>query len=253
MRGPTDRIVVVVVMRFVPAPEVELTPSNLRFWRRAQTGDPDMPTNTGRAQVGDLSTARPEELQGLTADVFSRPSFSHARIGPTEPTGVPVRVEAPGPGPGEPPKTVVLLPQRLQLPMARYGPSETNRCMRGCLAVAACIAIVGLILSVLPAANETQRTITTFRGSGVSVIFKGDPSPPPSPPKPPPPPPPSPPPPSPPPPSPPPQTERARRLHRHTPLATPPPSPPPPPPPPPSPPPPSPPPRPRAPRHPACH
>ena len=91
---------------------------------------------------------------------------------------------------------------RVQDPSVRTRPTEQNRSLRGCICLVFCVAVAALVVSVLPRASNQHSSVTTFRGSGVSVIFRGDPSPPPSPPSPPPPPPP--PPPAPPPPPPPP-------------------------------------------------
>ena len=159
---------------FVTAPELPFDP---RQWQqqRARTSDSQIPTNTGRAQIQD-STCHPDELQTLTGARIV-PTGQSGRVDPVvSEYGVPDHVHRDAPA-----------PRRVQDPRFRTRPTKENRNLRVCFVLLIAFALIALYISVLPGATETTTTITTFRGGGVSVIFRGDPSPPPSPPHPPPP------------------------------------------------------------------
>ena len=208
--------------RFVPAPPETTTTASCpqTTWQRARIGDPASPTNAGRARVEDVSSAHPDELQGLTSSPTRATTTPTAASfdGGLEMATVAINssnrssndsgvvtvaaattthaVSRGGFGgvdrvlsgysvPDHVHKDPLLLSasslsasssSRVQDPLIRIAPTARHRNLRAAICLIFCVAIAVLVVSVLPSASNQQPGITTLRGTGVSVIFRGDPS-----------------------------------------------------------------------------
>ena len=60
----------------------------------------------------------------------------------------------------------------VQDPLARRKPGEKNRSARILICALACVALLAVLATAIPVGADAVDTITTFRGSGTSVVFK---------------------------------------------------------------------------------